>query len=490
MEISFKGESLRYYEKTLHAPVVREDAQELIVPDARPDVAEILLADGQSCLRGKDLRSGGVAVTGLSELTVLYHTSEGGLEKLEADVPFEAEFSLSEAGDADRIIAEVRLVSAEARMLNSRKLIVRAEVCVTASVWSPRELSWAADAVCEGCHAELLREKKSIWPVVQVEEKTFAAEEEVPVPAGKSAPEAVLFARAILNREGCEAVGSRLVVRGSAEVTAVYRGSDGIPAQALLRLPWSAFLELPEDGQQLRWELTCALTGCSVTTAAGGGFAVSVGGVAQCALRKRNELAFVTDAYGTDCALLPAFAEARLPLEAAEIQTGDTLELRLGGLKRPRSLLCVTADCSRPRGEKEGVRLPVAVKALCLMEDGELECLRGSGEAESPDCSSLPEVSAGEPYAGVTPAGVEVRVPVSFRQTVVQTETLRFLTGAEVRERDGSHGPAVTLVVAARGDSVWSLCKARGLPCEAIRCYNQLGPGEEPAPGTLLLLAR
>ncbi len=485
-----KGASLRYYEKTLHAPVVREDTQELIVPDARPDIAEVLLADGQSCLRGKDLRSGGIAVTGLSELTVLYRTAEGGLEKLEADVPFEAEFPLNEGGDADRIIAEVRLVSAEARMLNSRKLILRAECCVTASVWSPRELSWAADAESEGCSIELLREEKTVWPVVQVEEKTFAAEEEVPVPGGKSAPEALLFTRAVLNREGCEAVGSRLVVRGSAEVSAVYMGSDGFPAQALLRLPWSAFLELPEAGEELRWELTCALTGCSASLASGGGFAVSLGGVVQCALRKREELSYIADAYGTDCALLPAFAEAQLPLDVTETQTGDTLELRLGGLKKPRSLLCVTADCARPRGEKEGVRLPVTVKALCLMEDGELECLRGSGEALCPDCACLPEVSAGEPYAGVTPAGVEVRVPVSFRQTVVRTETLRLLTGAEVRQREERHGPAVTLVTAALGDSVWSLGKSRGLPCAAIRCYNELGPGEEPAPGTLLLLAR
>ena len=461
MEIRFKDGSLRYYERTLNTAILREDTAETIVPDSRPDAAEVLLTDGQSCLRGKDVRLGSVAVAGVSELTALYRAGDGSVERLTADVPFEAELKLSGTGDADRIVASVRLASCEARLLSTRKLLVRAEVCVTVSVWSPRELAWAAEAETGGCAVELLREERTLYPVTAVEEKTFRAEEDLPRPAGKPAAAAVLYSRAVLRREAAEAVGSKLVVRGTAEITAVCLGAGG----------------------------EIALTGCSVE-ASDGGFSVAVGGVVQTPIRSRREISFLSDAYGTDCELSPEYAEAILDAGAEERGETDAAVIRLEDLKRPGSLLSVTADCGRPGPEKDGVRLPVTVKVLWQREDGRAELRTGRGEAFFAGRSGVPEAECGAPYASVTAAGTEVRVPVSIRVSTVRREDLRLLTGAGAAEAAVRDRPTVTLRYASEGDTVWSLGKEKRLPAASVRCYNGLGEGEEPVPGMLLLLAK
>ena len=71
------------------------------------------------------------------------------------DIPFETEISFNVPDDASKIAASVRLTGGEARILNSRKLLLRAEVCITLSVWSPVTLRWAEEATAEGCSVEI-----------------------------------------------------------------------------------------------------------------------------------------------------------------------------------------------------------------------------------------------------------------------------------------------------------------------------------------------
>lgn len=491
MEIRYRSESLNYYERCLNTAVTQEDTQEVIVPDSLPDVSEILETGGQTLIRGKDMHLSGVAVSGLSELTVLYRTEGGGLGRLPVDIPFEAEIACPSTEESSRIVASVRLVSGEARLLNSRKLAVKAEVCVTVTVWVPRELCWAAEAEAEGCSLEFLRESRVLWPVLAVDERTFTAEESLPLPGGKPPADSILSLRAALREEEASPVGRKLVVRGTAAVTAVYLSGAGEVAEAEFRLPWSAFLDLPEGEEAADWWITTALTGCGAELEEGGGFGVTVGGVVQAALRCRRELRFLADAYGTDCRFFPEFGAAVLEGESSQDSGTDTVTVRMEGLRKPKSFLDLFADCGRPRQDRDSVRVPVTVRALCAMEDGGMELLTGRGEAVFPGTGTVPELSCGELYASVTPAGAEVRVPVLFRRSRSAEESLNYLTGGTAEELPEQPGtPTVTLLRTAEGDTLWSLGKRKGVPCAAIRAYNHLEEGEEPAPGTLLLLAR
>ena len=489
MDIKCTVGCLPIFDRVLNTAVSREDTAELTIPDAMPDVSELLLTDGQTLIRGKDVHGGGISVSGISEIAVLYLTEERETARVSIDIPFEAEVSAA-AGEGTRAVASVHLVSAEARLLSSRRLLVRAEVCVSASLWAQTEFRWMESAETESCSAEFRREKAKLVPVVAVEEKTFTTEDVMPLPAGKPPVGSLLYAKAFLRRESEEPVGGKLVVRGNAAVTAIYQTAAGELAQAELTQPWSAFPDLPDSGDGHCFETVVSLTGCSVE-ADDGGLRLSVGGVVQTVIRSTRELELINDAYGTDCSLVPAIEMTVVDAEAAQELMADTVSVHLESLRRPRSLVCLSADCGRPRQDKDSIRVPVIVKALCIMEDGKTELLTSRGEALCPGSGTIPEVSCGELYASVTSLGVDVRVPVSFSFTRCRKEELRYLVSAEVRNPASRIGvPAVTILRTSAGDSVWSLGKERGLPCASIRTYNALADGDEPAPGSLILLAR
>lgn len=488
MDIQFHGGKVRYFEQVLNTTVLREETGEIIVPDALPDISEIVGTVGQAFIRGKDVGKKGAAVSGVSEVTVLYRDEEGNLYGLPAELPFEAEAPFGGMEEDARVTAALHLANAEARLLNSRKLLLRCEVSVTVTLLAPREIGWAERLETSGCRVESRYAMETLLPVCQIEEKTFTAEETLPLPAGKPTPETLLYALASLNTEESSAVGQKLVVRGTAGVTVVYLSRGGEVAQADFRLPWSAFLDLPEG--EVSWSVITTLTGCSVS-ADEGGFSIAVGGVAQAVIRSRMECRFIDDAYGTDCEFTPVFQEVTMETEERPESISDNLSIRLEDARQPRSVLAVSAEGGRMRREQEHYVLPVSVKALCLTVDGTPAMLTGKGEVSCPDFGLFPDFALGDVYASVSPAGVEIRVPLTFNAVRRSSLVLHLLTGGEAAARAEREGkPTVTLLRAAPGDTVWSLGKRKGVSGAAIRSYNHLAEDEEPAPGSLLLLAQ
>lgn len=489
MECEMQGGSLRYYEQTGALTCTREETGELIVPDSMPDVLTVVGTDGQVFLRGKEAKRGSVVITGVFELTVLVKT-EGSeeLKPLYLDIPFDAEQSCPGITETDRLTVSLGLISAEARMLNSRKLVLRGEACIRVSSWASRELNWVKQLSAEGCLLEQKQECFTADPVTEVTERTFSLLESQTLTAGKPQADAVLYCRTVMQQEDSSIVGSKLILRGTALVSVTYLSVLGNPAAVDFRLPWSVILELDGLEGEKQSRSVLALTGCTASVKDDGAVSVELGAVAQAVVRTRTQITGVTDAYGVDCKLQLRQERAELELSSVPREHTETLSVRLEQAGRTTGILNLSADCGRPRQEQGQLLVPVTVKALCVREDGAVLLtgrseLRCTGTAET-------ETSTGELYASAGGSGMEVRVPICLRDYEIGRMTAVLVTGAEAEKTEPETDTGVTLLRVRDGDTVWSLGKTGGLSGASIRSYNGLEADEEPEPGTLLLLAR
>ncbi len=333
------------------------------------------------------------------------------------------------------------------------------------------------------------KECSSVFPVTEVTEKVFELSETLPLPAGKPPAGELLYCRASLQQEEANPVGGRLILRGTAFLSAVYLSLSGEPAEADLRMPWSAVLDTAAGEGEQSFETELAITGLDAELS-DGGIRVELGGVAQAAVHTRMEIEGIADAYSVSCELSPETEKHSIASACVRSEQTDVLTLRLEGRQPPRSLTAIFADCGRPRQDQELCRVPVTVKAICAGEDGTPMLLTGRGEAV---CRGMqnPAVRTGELYASVSAGGAEVRVPVIFTGMQEEMRVLTLLTGASADEKPAGAAEFSAVLLRTRpGDTVWELGKRKRLPCAAIRSVNGLGEDEEPAPGTLLLLAR
>ena len=484
MEISFESESLRYFERLYSASFTHEETTEIIVPDSLPDVGGVLTVEGTPLLRGKEAGTDSLSVSGVCDLSVLYVPEDGGgLRRLPVEAPFTAVCPIPGLTELGRASVSLRLMSGEARMLNSRKLLVRTEICVAAGVWLPRQLEWNSGCTAES-GVEVLTREYALMPVTDVTEKTFSAGEVLDLPGGRPEPGEVLTARLTLRTEEMNGVGSKLILRGSARTNVFYLSPQGEPGEAELQLPWSLILELEDDGGEQRFEVTTAVTGFRVTPAEEGGFLVELGAVAQAVVRSRRCIHCVADAYGIGGELETRVETVEMETGGEVPETGDSVRLQLDAQKSVGRVAHVCAWLGKPRPEDGEYRVSVQAKALCLTEGGGFTALSGRGEAVCPrESGPALTVEAGEAYGSLNGQGVEVRVPVSYRSP-------RWETGPGEGEEEQPEQPAVSVILTREGDSVWSLGKANRASCAVIRQVNELEAEEEPKPGSLILVLR
>ena len=493
MEISFESESLRYFERLYSASFTHEETTEMIVPDALPDVGGVLMVEGTALLRGKEANPDSLTVTGVCDLSILYLPEEGGeLRKLSMEAPFTAVTPCPGLTELGRAAVSLRFMNGEARLLNSRKLLVRTEVCIHAGIWLPRQLEWNRECRTES-GIEVLTREYSLMPVTDVTEKTFSAGEVLDPPGGRLAPEEILSARISLRTEEMNTVGSKLILRGTARTSVFYLAARGEAGEAELQLPWSLILELEEEGTEQRVEVTTAVTGFRVAPAEEGGFLVELGAVAQAVVRSRISIRCVADAYGINQALDTRVETVRMETGGEMLETGDSVRLQLEAHKSVGRVARVCVGMGRPRLEEGEYRVSVQARALCLSEGGGWTALSGRGETVCPrESSAAMTAEAGEAYGAVNGRGVEVRVPVNYHCPRWETGEVRLLTGAETAQdtEPPEKQPAISVVLTREGDSVWSLGKANRVSCAGIRQANDLEAEEEPAAGSLILVLR
>ena len=493
MEISFESESLRYYERLYSAAFTHEETTEMIVPDALPDVGGVLMVEGTALLRGKEANTDSLAVTGVCDLSILYLPEEGGeLQKLSMEAPFSAVTPCPGLTEQGRAAVSLRFMNGEARLLNSRKLLVRTEVCISAGVWLPRQLEWNRECRAEN-GVEVLTREYSLMPVTDVTEKTFSAGEVLDLPGGRPDAREILSARISLRTEEMNAVGSKLILRGTARTSVFYLAARGETGEAELQMPWSQILELEEEGAEQRVEVTTAVTGFRVVPAEEGGILVELGAVAQAVVRSRRNIRCVADAYGISQDLDTRVETVRMETGGEILETGDSVRLQLEAQKSVGRVVHVCFGMGRPHPEDGEYRATVQAKALCLGEGGGWTALSGRGETVCPrESSAAMTAEAGEAYGAVNGRGVEVRVPVNYRCPRWEMGEVRVLTGAEtVQETEsGEKQPAISVILTREGDSVWSLGKANRVSCAGIRQVNGLETEEEPAAGSLILVLR
>ena len=140
MELEFDRDVIQGCEVLADGTVCQEETLESIVPDACPDILRIVAVCGQAALNGKQAKEGMAQASGTVRAVILYQPEAGGgLRRMEAALPFTAQLEAPGLTDRGTVQACVRLRGAEARALNPRKVLLRADLAVDLTAFQPKE---------------------------------------------------------------------------------------------------------------------------------------------------------------------------------------------------------------------------------------------------------------------------------------------------------------------------------------------------------------
>lgn len=482
----------------------REETLEMIVPDACPDMVQVTDTYGYCCLTRREMTDSGALLAGTVRVTVLY-LPEGSeeLRRLEAELPFQHLSECSQGDSSCRLLAKAAVVTAETRMMNPRKVLIRVDLRESVQIYRPEVLSVGSG----------LKDEESLGLQQRVEhyqtafslepgEKTFSLEETLTLPVGKNPVTELLRLQPSAYCNEARLIGSKLVFKGGVSIRLLCRNEEGELSSADFDLPLSQMMEAGGAGEGAIFQTLIQVLDWQLGPLSGDGRAVSITVelAAQAVFYESVPVALITDAYSisypltlqreplrfqrlADCTVLRQ--PIRTFLEAEGVRSVCDCHVELGILQSARegeqTVLTVPAEATVLYLDEQGgyrsqhMTFSVTVQRP-LPSDGKLTCSYGITQLEA-----LPAA-----------AGIELRGMVEFQLRFRQIFEAVGLSEVELdQEHPLEHmgQPSVVLRRPAKGEDLWSIAKRYSTTSQEICSANGLNE-DQPLGNQMLLIPR
>lgn len=499
MELAFEQKRFPCLRRTAHLSAAQEQTQELIIPDSLPDAARTLICYAEPELQSKTSRAGALLVSGTLRASCLYADEQNGMQLLSSELPFTVK--LENAGWQEQTLSQVRCTvrSADSRLINSRKVLLRVSVLAQADGYEPSEQTLRVLTDAPAC----VQQKTAVYTnhvPVELAEQSFQLSDELPVPEGR-APIARVVSCAVqpLVQEQ-SFVGDKAVFKGSISLLFSYLDEEQMLRTMSLSLPFSQYCQMQQEHEQPQTPQTLlCVTGVQlevVPAEQGQKLLLGVGLLAQCTAMAEQELCVCEDAYTTRGALNAQWQEQaynmRLDGQTLRVPLRQSFPAQAGAVLDCRVYPDAQA-IERAQGEVV-VHVPLRADVVYTDADGapqmqsfhtELSCR--SALCENGSCEAQVQLQP-EGYAAAGSGTVELRYDAVVHLQCFARQTLKSLCGGTLElTKPREPRPTVVLRRASAQQELWSLAKQYQTTVQAIASANQLTQPVVEA-GQLLLI--
>lgn len=500
MELAFEQTQFSCLRRVAQLSVAQEQTQELIIPDAMADAARTLICYAEPELQSKTSRDGSLLVTGVIQTSCLYADEQGSVQPLSTQIPFTVKLDHPQWKDQTRSRVSCTIRSADGRLINSRKALLRVNVLVQAEGYEPTSEASSTLRDAPGC----LQQKTAVYTdlvPVELSEREFRLSEELALPDGRSAIGQVVSCAAQPVLQEQNLVGDKALAKGKIELLLTYLDEEGAVRTLSLSFPFSQYCQLLQTyTQDEALQITLCMTGVQleqVNTNEGQKLLVSVGLVMQCLISSAQQLSVCEDAYTTRGSFTPQWKTDE------RVMRLDVQNVHASLREAFPAQAALVLDCRVYPQEQtqqridDGLLIHAPLRADILYADADGAVQMQTFRAELTCRTALCENGSCEaqlqllPGGGATAGGgsIELRCDGVFQLQCYCQQTLKTLVGGSIDPHEAQREARTSVVIrrTSRPQELWELAKHYRTTIDAIQTANQLMQPEVEA-GRLLLI--
>lgn len=498
MELTIKEQPLEYLQRKGPETVYQEQTAEISVPETLPDIDRIVDCYGTVIVQEKRCEDGVMQLSGGIQAGVLYvPVGEGPVQTLEAWVPFLIKKPV-QAQDAC-LIAQPFLKSMDARTVQPRKAIVRANLGAELTLLTPETFALASIED----PPDILQQQQSKYPVllpVACGEQDFRVQDELTLPDTVPAIDRILRWELDPEVEESRMIGSKALFRGKVLVRVLYLGVDGSLNTYVGALPFSQYAELPGEWPDSTVTVFPVVTAAQLESdgsAESRTLLADLNVLAQVCVVDQRLLALTEDAYVVGGTLEPVWQEVALhpQLDRMTLSQNAVITVPVKASQVVQAAISPDHPTQRRTAEQLALGSSLNGSLLYFDTDGLLrgKSLRGDCAVSvqmdgSPRCDCTCALS-GTPEVRVLPDSVQITAPLTFTLALCQEEAWKNLAGGTITKAERAKRPSV-IVRRFPGGALWPLAKQLGAAVADIRAANNLPDNTAPDNEILLIPMR
>lgn len=499
MELAFEKSNLAFLDCTIRETRGQEETAEVIVPDSYPDAERVICASASCMLRSKECRAGSIVISGAVRANALYAPEDGSWPRmLEAYIPFSVRFDHPAADEQTQVICGLTVRQADARLVNSRKLLIRVGIGCQLAGYEAK-----TQEICTLKSApETLQTRTQTYPLclpLMTGEKAFVISENVELGGAEEVVAQIIWYRCEPEITDRKLVGRRAVFKGNLVLHLLYENESHALLTLERRIPFSQYCELSEDADDDTLSVSLSVTGAELEAdSEGKRLLLSVSFVTQCLVTGMRNVQVTEDAYAIGAVFTPQWQQTTLRCILDRQTPCEQLGAQIAG--EVSTVICCQADVDAPQQQRADGRVrisvPVNVHLLYLDSSGALQCAQQRTESvyeaavgEGTQCTVSAQID--NTQALLSSGGAEVRAGVCMTLEFTAEQTLRSLCGGTLEEAayDAAR-PSAILRVCPGGTTLWELGKQYEARADAIAGANHLSGDTVPEEMLLLIPMR
>ena len=487
MDIEMTRETTRILQNVYDNAVPCEEILETTLDDELPDIQEILFSKGTPFLRGKECVGGSISIKGVVKVDLLYYSNrDPALQKAEFDVPFSAAIPCPEADEHCKLVCSVSLTSCSSKMMSPRRVLIKTDTIVSVSCFKDSELLVKCMPKNTPGDLVLLEHTSSEYIPLAVTERSFVVTDTYQVSAQEPAISQLLTSDTQLFVDDIKTVGSKLILRGKANTTVVYRTEDSeIPCTVNITTEFSQITETDQHTPNTLARLVLTLTGAFFRTEATLSsqerqIFMELHVALQCISFGEVQISCAKDAYSPCRSVHTESGSLSLVTMA---NSAPSKHIARGTIQTPSpvsNVILTSVRCKAGAGDPDkALHAEFHISALCADHEGRLSCIDGTFPwKDEKACENIPAsehaLIIGEVQSVATANGLEFRIPLESRQGLVCTDELKIIDAISCDDEtdDLSNVPSVVMHWYKPADSLWDLAKKYRSTVKMITAAN------------------
>ncbi len=482
----------------------------IIVPDVKPDILKILQVDAETFLSEKQIEDGKIILKGKVNVNVLYvpESEKEYIECIKGSFEFCETVKKSEFSENMKLIACCDAERIVYKLINSRKVGIEAHILINIQAIDDVECSFVSEIESES--AQMRREGVRFTTDCFYKEFSFGLEETIDFPAGKCSAEEILKTNVMIMEKEYKALSGKLVVKGRACASVLYRDENGRCEHMDFELPFTEVFDTEEIDETCECDVSYQILDTEFALSA------ALSGEGKCILMNaevlvcvrcelHQEIPILCDCYFTDADCDTYFDEIETEEVVEKTMFSAVMKELLQRKENSPEIASVYTAVAKPyitSSQIQNGRIAVSGKTVvyilyttdnpqipvCSLNEEIPFSYMIDCENLTKDCEILLSVDCEHiSYTISSSNAVEVRCGIGISGKIIKKSIIRVVKDVEMKElTDRQCGMVIYFVKG--GDNVWDIAKKYHVKCESILSCNGLSEDAKLIKGEKLII--
>lgn len=492
---------------------------DIIVPDVKPDVADILVLDGDVAVNSMDVMQDKILIGGTIRYKILYVSDDADepVKGINTAVNFSCGVDVANARHGMRCRAKCDIEHIDYEILNGRKINVKTILSVSGKVTEEVEHE-IANGLKGLDDIQVLKDNVNVNYYLGDNEVSYTAKEALQVPAGKPTIAEILRNDVKITGKDYKIVDDKVIARGELSIATLYIGDDEERSIQYMEheVPFAQAVELEDLGENAVCQVEFRVIDSQFEAGEDSDGELRVLnsevalGVYASAFEKRN-IEIIADAYSPHTKVNIEKSQVGMEEFIAEnkgqVTVKDSVVVQEGNPEIGQVFNVIStpvlSEC-KVQDDKVLVEGLVNNKIIYLATNSKQPIFCSQQETPFRQSVDMKGITAEMPcdvsldvehcnYSMISASEVEIRVVVGVNAKVMSQSVIPVISKATESPLDDKRvasAPSITIYFAQPEDTLWRVAKKYYTTVSDLVRVNDLSERDAIIPGQQIIIPR